>query len=174
MSALQISPQIPSAGSEHERTRIRVNQRAKELLNPASIGSVRQAGVSPRPHLYVVPDRPPQTSVGKLSLAPKEGSFSAETITAWWKAFLRTTRSLLVVTLIGALGMVLGTLMQDEPSLEASVSYAVQNGESLWAIAQSLGDSNHKTTEIVNDIRKLNGLNNDVVQPGQVLQVPKY
>ncbi|WIK64958.1 LysM peptidoglycan-binding domain-containing protein [Gleimia hominis] len=174
MSALQISPQIPSAGSEHERTRIRVNQRAKELPNTTSIKSVRQAGVSPRPHLYVVPNRPPQTSVGKLSLAPKEGSFSAETITSWGKAFLRTMRSLVVVALIGVLGMALGVYMQDEPSSEASVSYAVQSGESLWAIAQSLGDSNHKTTEIVHDIRKLNGLNNDVVQPGQVLQIPKY
>lgn len=45
------------------------------------------------------------------------------------------------------------------------VSYTVQAGDSLWKIANT-----HRTT--VAKIRAANNLTNDIIRPGQVLQVP--
>lgn len=47
----------------------------------------------------------------------------------------------------------------------------VQDGDSLWAIAQrSAPDSD--TREVVSQIRNVNGLSSSLIQPGQVLLVP--
>lgn len=45
------------------------------------------------------------------------------------------------------------------------VSYTVQAGDSLWKIANT-----HRTTVV--KIRAANNLTNDLIRPGQVLQVP--
>ncbi len=47
--------------------------------------------------------------------------------------------------------------------------YTVQKGDSLWAISNKLLGVGSRYTEI----KTLNGLSGDVIQPGQVLKVPK-
>lgn len=47
----------------------------------------------------------------------------------------------------------------------------VEAGDTLWAIAQSSG-LKKDTRELVFQIMKLNSLNNDSIQPGQVIYVP--
>lgn len=48
-------------------------------------------------------------------------------------------------------------------------NYTVQKGDSLWAIAQKLLGAGNRYPEI----KKLNGLTNDTIQPGQTLKIPK-
>lgn len=53
----------------------------------------------------------------------------------------------------------------EEPSKEQTIEYVVQRGDNLWNLA-----SKYSTT--VNEIKSLNNLNTNVLQPGQLLLIP--
>ena len=54
-------------------------------------------------------------------------------------------------------------------SSPANTTYVVQNGDSLWRIAQKLlGNGNR-----YKDIQQLNGLSNDLIKVGQKLKIPQ-
>ena len=48
----------------------------------------------------------------------------------------------------------------------------VRPGESLWSIASEIAQNNHSTRDIVNDIIKLNSLDDVTLFVGQQLEVP--
>lgn len=58
-------------------------------------------------------------------------------------------------------------LGSSEPAV--SWTYTVRTGDSLWAIAARMLGSGSRYTEI----KQLNGLKSDLIQPGQVLRLPK-
>ena len=61
----------------------------------------------------------------------------------------------------------LGGAGSSEPAV--SWTYTVRTGDSLWGIAaKMLGDGSRYT-----EIKRLNGLKSDLIQPGQVLRLPK-
>lgn len=53
----------------------------------------------------------------------------------------------------------------------ATVSVVVEQGDSLWAIAQRVTPGSDPR-EVVREIRALNGLRSNLIQPGQALLVP--
>ena len=57
------------------------------------------------------------------------------------------------------------------PAAAAMATVTVQDGDSLWAIAQRLAPQ-ADTREVVSQMRDVNGLSSSLIQPGQVLLVP--
>ncbi|PWC03299.1 LysM peptidoglycan-binding domain-containing protein [Agromyces badenianii] len=65
-----------------------------------------------------------------------------------------------------------GTAAADIESSGVSFEYTtVGEGDSLWAIAESL-DPNADAREVIDEIMRLNGLDDAVVEPGQRLALP--
>ncbi|MBQ3054125.1 MAG: LysM peptidoglycan-binding domain-containing protein [Clostridia bacterium] len=58
---------------------------------------------------------------------------------------------------------------------EHSEEFVVTYGDTLWSIASMCNDGSYDNRKIINDIIKLNNLNNSDVSAGQVLIIPgKY
>jgi nucleoid-associated protein YgaU len=53
----------------------------------------------------------------------------------------------------------------------ATASVTVEQGDSLWVIAQRLAPE-RDPRDVIHEIRELNGLGGNLIQPGQVLLVP--
>ncbi len=53
----------------------------------------------------------------------------------------------------------------------ATATAVVAQGDSLWSIARSVDPASDPRT-VIEDIRELNGLRSNLIQPGQVLLVP--
>lgn len=92
----------------------------------------------------------------------------------------RLIRFALVIALTAALGLVgLGRLtgeparatVETSAAPMATVRVVVQQGDSLWNIAQRLAPE-QDPREMIQEIRQLNGLRNNLIQPGQVLLAP--
>ena len=93
-----------------------------------------------------------------------------------------TRRGRMMVTgvsalLIGALSVGLATAARATHAGSGTagryvVKVAVHPGQSLWSLAEAY-DPNADTRLIVQEIRQLNSMNGDRVQPGEVLWVPR-
>ena len=55
-------------------------------------------------------------------------------------------------------------------------SITIENGDSLWSIAQEYMDDNHYDTiqDYINEVKKMNALSNDDITYGQHLIIPYY
>jgi nucleoid-associated protein YgaU len=91
----------------------------------------------------------------------------------------RLVRSLVLMVLVVALAAVWMGRLTGEPARAGTdgappvvtASVVVQQGDSLWNIAQRVSpDADPR--EVVDRIRDLNGLRSNLIQPGQVLLVP--
>lgn len=58
-----------------------------------------------------------------------------------------------------------------KPAEPTYVTYTVQQGDSLWAIARKIMGSG--TTYNINKIKELNGLTGTIILPGQTLKIPR-
>lgn len=65
------------------------------------------------------------------------------------------------------INQLLGSAGSSEPAV--GWTYTVRTGDSLWAIAARMLGSGSRYAEI----KQLNGLKSDLIQPGQVLRLPK-
>ena len=92
----------------------------------------------------------------------------------------RLARSAVVALLLVASSLLLmGRLVGEPVRADVSAGLApvvthsvvVEQGDSLWNIAQRLAPS-QDPREVVHEIRQLNGLRSNLIQPGQVLLVP--
>jgi hypothetical protein len=92
----------------------------------------------------------------------------------------RLLRSLAMLLVVVALAAVSVARLAGEPvragAVEvttpvATASVVVEQGDSLWNIAQRLAPATDPR-EVVHEMRELNGLRSNLIQPGQVLLVP--
>lgn len=128
-------------------------------------------------HLYVVPDlpeephaKPTKTSArSALMRSPKAKADLADTRGSRILPIVGFTTATLVAGMIGA---GLGIAAADRPSAEDTTIASVQAGESLWSIAAGLENVDRPLEDVVSDIRYLNGLESDMLTPGQILTVP--
>ena len=90
---------------------------------------------------------------------------------------LRTTAMLLVVVALAAVsvGRLVGEPVRagavEVTTPVATASVVVEQGDSLWNIAQRLAPARDPRA-VVHEMRELNGLRSNLIQPGQVLLVP--
>lgn len=91
-----------------------------------------------------------------------------------------TDRGRLVARLLGTLaglvaavvlGVLLGLLLRPAPAVATGV-VTVAPGDSLWTVATAVAGTGGDPRDVVEQIVVLNGLTDDVVQPGQELLVP--
>lgn len=93
-----------------------------------------------------------------------------------------TRRGRAVFTVLAAIPVVLlaitfvlgsgGAAAEVEGAARASLAYlTVADGESLWSIAESLAPQGDPR-EVIDEIVRINGLDDTVVQPGQRLALP--
>jgi LysM repeat protein len=91
--------------------------------------------------------------------------------------FVRFLGTVSVALLIGvlALGRVVGAPARADVSVAPAPlltqSVVVEQGDSLWIIAQRVAPQ-RDPREVIHEVRELNGLRSNLIQPGQVLIVP--
>lgn len=71
-----------------------------------------------------------------------------------------------------ALGVLLGLLLRAPVEEGPTAVVTVEAGESLWSVATSVAGPGEDPRDVVERIVSLNGLEHDVLQPGQDLVVP--
>ena len=81
------------------------------------------------------------------------------------------TFTVLISLIIGMVSVIdgSGTAMSANEHNEIVI---VRPGDSLWSIAGEIAQGNHSTRDIVNDIVKLNALDDVTLYVGQQLEVP--
>lgn len=85
-------------------------------------------------------------------------------------AVLLTTVAVVVVLLLANAFAAEGSVAGD--GQEGRVEHLVVTGDTLWDIAASHTPGGEDVRHTVADIRAANGLEDSVIYPGQVLQVP--
>lgn len=120
-----------------------------------------------RPHLRLVVDNG--------TLAHREGRAAATRARPSAHLASRWVVRALGVVLGGllaiALGVLLGLLLR-APGEGPTAVVTVEAGESLWSVATSVSGPGEDPRDVVERIVSLNGLEDDVLQPGQSLFVP--
>ena len=79
---------------------------------------------------------------------------------------------LLVVTVTGALLLVLEEKAVGAAGQQETESVLVAPGDTLWEIADRFSPESVDLREVVQELVQLNRLESKVLRPGQVLQVP--
>lgn len=79
---------------------------------------------------------------------------------------------LLVVTVTGALLLVLEEKAVGAVGQQETESVMIAPGDTLWEIADRFSPESVDLREVVQELVQLNGLESKVLRPGQVLQVP--
>jgi nucleoid-associated protein YgaU len=85
---------------------------------------------------------------------------------------LLTLRLLVLLTAVVAVFLLLsGRVAASTPDVEP-VSYRVQGGDTLWAIAGSVAGPGDDVRSVIGRIKELNDLSGSSIQRGQVLLLP--
>lgn len=88
----------------------------------------------------------------------------------------RTRALVLISTTAVALVLLLSSAVQamgDGPAPVDAVDYRVRSGDTLWDIAVELGPADRDPRETVHRIQEMNQLDGSMIQPGQVLEIPR-
>ena len=91
------------------------------------------------------------------------------------------SRALVIVSTIVVLALALLLVLAngasagsgDEAANVVTVDYRVRAGDTLWLIADEHAAADQDIRSVVEQIRRLNGLESGVIQAGQVLVVPQ-
>ncbi|MGM0384825.1 MAG: LysM peptidoglycan-binding domain-containing protein [Actinomycetota bacterium] len=121
-----------------------------------------------RAHLRLVVDNGPLAGEAGIAAAAVR---SPVVLTARGRWVARILGVLLGSLLAVVLGVLLGLLLRDPAEGPTSV-VTVETGESLWSVASAVAAPGEDLRDVVERIVVLNGLDQDVLQPGQHLVVP--
>ncbi len=78
----------------------------------------------------------------------------------------------LLTVLVAASFLLLVSTVRADSGPEATESYVVEAGDTLWEIAGAVTSDGGDVRAAVHDLRRLNGLVGSMIVPGQVIQVP--
>lgn len=84
---------------------------------------------------------------------------------------LLVLRLLVLALAVGAVFLLLTSADAGEPPAATS-THVVAPGDTLWALAASVADPGSDLRRVVATIEEMNGLNDAVLHPGQVLSLP--
>lgn len=86
------------------------------------------------------------------------------------------TFSLIITASLSMNGFLSKASGKDGTSYKYYKSITIENGDTLWSIAQEYMDAEHydSINEYINEIRRMNALNNDDITYGRHLIVPYY
>jgi len=85
---------------------------------------------------------------------------------------LLSLRLLVLLIAVGAAFLLLsGRVAASTPALEP-ISYRVQSGDTLWAIAGTVTKPTEDVRSVVGRIKEMNDLSSSSIQQGQVLLLP--
>jgi hypothetical protein len=144
----------------------------EELMSAALVDQVQVAPAG-RPHLRLVVDN--GTLVDSGTLVGNEPGLAATRASTPGGLAIRWVVRALGVVLGGLLAIVLGVLLGlvlRAPVEGPTAVVTVGAGESLWSVATSVAGPGEDPRDVVERIVSLNGLEHDVLQPGQNLVVP--
>lgn len=79
----------------------------------------------------------------------------------------------LVLMITAATGLVAGSESADAMTDSAYAEVLVQNGDTLWDLAQSYGPSDQDTRVTVHTICEINKTSPEDLQPGQTIMIPR-
>jgi LysM repeat protein len=75
---------------------------------------------------------------------------------------------------ISTIGTVLGLNTAESAQEAAYMEISVNSGDTLWGIAKKYGPNHEDPRKIIFEISKINQLDEDYLQQGQVLKIPIY
>lgn len=81
------------------------------------------------------------------------------------------------VIIITGLILVTITLLAFNSYSRKPVEYnkiVIKDGDTLWAIVKKINIHNEDPRKIINQIKKINNMDNVVLQPGQTIKIPQY
>lgn len=85
---------------------------------------------------------------------------------------LLSLRLLILLIAVGAVFLLLSGRVSASTPAPEPVSYRVESGDSLWAIAGSMAGPGDDVRSVIGGIKELNDLTESSIQQGQVLLLP--
>ncbi len=76
--------------------------------------------------------------------------------------------------LISGIGTVLGLNTAESADIPEYLLISVNSGDTLWGIAEEYGPDHEDPRKIIFEISQINQLDEEYIQPGQVLKIPVY
>ncbi len=157
-------------------------------MTPGRMAVVRAPAAAVRPRSVLRPAPEPPTRPGGAAgrgrtsgaVRPVRG-VCVRPAPAAEHARLRLTRRgrrvVVALVLAGALALcaLLGSVLSsgsDGLRLVGESSVVVESGDTLWSIASSVAGDDRDVRVVVDEIRRVNGLRDGTLLPGQVLQLP--
>lgn len=106
-----------------------------------------------------------------VSQSQNEATFGRDSSTGVLTQALKVCAYLLLVCVLFAVGLSVGSWFGDGEYEGDTTRHSVQQGESVWSIAQGM-DSDRPLHQVVEDIRTLNGIEAGTLLAGEVLTLP--
>ena len=87
----------------------------------------------------------------------------------------KNNKKMVTSLLITGLILVIMTLMALSSYGSKPIKYdeiVIKNGDTLWGIVETINKNNEDPRKLIGNIKRINNLDNVVLQPGQIIKVP--
>jgi LysM repeat protein len=81
-------------------------------------------------------------------------------------------RLLILLIAVGVVFLLLSPRVEAGVEPQPAAQYLVKSGDTLWGITQSFATPEQDVRSLMGSIKKLSGLQNSTIHPGQVLLIP--